>query len=100
MTRWFLYMIRSPNNALYTGITTDVPRRFKQHQAGKGAKALRGKAALALVFSTEAGDHSRALRLEYRVKQLKKSQKEQLVAGEIAFEDLFADLQTQELTGC
>lgn len=99
MTPWFLYIIRSPDNALYTGITTDVPRRFKQHQSGKGAKALRGKTGLQLVFSTEAGDHGQALRLEYRVKQLKKSQKEQLVAGEIAFEDLFTCLQTRDLTG-
>ncbi|MBJ3815328.1 GIY-YIG nuclease family protein [Shimwellia pseudoproteus] len=99
MTPWFLYMIRSPDNALYTGITTDVPRRVKQHQSGKGAKALRGKTNLLLVFSTEVGDHGRALRLEYRMKQLKKSQKEQLVSGEVAFEDLFADLQTQDITG-
>jgi predicted GIY-YIG superfamily endonuclease len=41
---WFLYLIRTADNRLYTGITTDVPRRFRQHQAGKGAKALRGKA--------------------------------------------------------
>lgn len=95
---WYLYMVRLPNNALYTGITTDVGRRFKQHQSGKGAKALRGKGELRLAFSTEVGDHGRALRLEYRVKRLRKSQKERLVAGEIAFEDLFSDLQTQAIT--
>jgi putative endonuclease len=40
---WFLYLVRTADNALYTGITTDVARRFLQHQTGKGAKALRGK---------------------------------------------------------
>ena len=40
---WFLYLIRTADNRLYTGITTDVSRRFCQHQTGKGAKALRGK---------------------------------------------------------
>jgi putative endonuclease len=41
---WFLYLIRTADNRLYTGITTDVARRFCQHQDGKGAKALREKA--------------------------------------------------------
>ncbi len=72
---WFLYLIRTADNRLYTGITTDVPRRFRQHQAGKGAKALRGKGDLQLAFSHEVGEHSLALRLEYRVKQLTKREK-------------------------
>jgi putative endonuclease len=79
---WFLYLIRTADNRLYTGITTDVPRRFRQHQAGKGAKALRGKGDLQLAFSHEVGEHSLALRLEYRIKQLTKREKERLVAGE------------------
>ncbi len=76
------------NNALYTGITTDVERRFVQHQTGKGAKALRGKGELTLAFFAAAGERSQALRLEYRVKQLTKRQKERLVAGEILLTSL------------
>lgn len=94
MTFWFLYLIRTADNRLYTGITTDVARRFSQHQAGKGAKALRGKGELTLVFSAPVGDRSQALRAEYRIKQLTKAQKEALVAGSMAFGDLLADLQT------
>ncbi|MDE1581473.1 GIY-YIG nuclease family protein [Klebsiella pneumoniae] len=90
---WFLYLIRTADNRLYTGITTDVPRRFRQHQAGKGAKALSGKGDLQLAFSHEVGEHSLALRLEYRVKQLTKREKERLVAGEDAFETLLARLK-------
>ncbi|QFU57687.1 GIY-YIG nuclease family protein [Klebsiella pneumoniae] len=90
---WFLYLIRTADNRLYTGITTDVPRRFRQHQAGKGAKALRVKGDLQLAFSHEVGEHSLALRLEYRVKQLTKREKERLVAGEDAFETLLARLK-------
>lgn len=90
---WFLYLIRTADNRLYTGITTDVPRRFRQHQAGKGAKALRGKGDLQLAFSHGVGEHSLALRLEYRVKQLTKREKERLVAGEDAFETLLARLK-------
>ncbi|VXD06257.1 MULTISPECIES: GIY-YIG nuclease family protein [Serratia] len=76
---WHLYILRMPGGMLYTGITTDVARRIAQHQAGKGAKALRGKGELELVFHCQAGDRSTALKLEYRVKQLSKKQKENLV---------------------
>ncbi|MGL5386082.1 MAG: GIY-YIG nuclease family protein [Enterobacterales bacterium] len=80
-TIWHLYMLRMPSGMLYTGITTDVVRRVAQHQAGKGAKALRGKGELQLVFHSQVGDRSMALRLEYRVKQLSKTQKERLVTN-------------------
>ncbi|MGK3192158.1 GIY-YIG nuclease family protein [Enterobacter soli] len=85
---WFLYLVRTADNALYTGITTDVERRFVEHQTGKGAKALRGKGELRLAFSAHVGNRSLALRLEYRIKQLTKRQKERLVAGDGSFEAL------------
>lgn len=94
MTPWFLYLIRTPDNSLYTGITTDVVRRFGQHQNGKGAKALRGKGELSLVFSAHVGERSLALRVEYRIKQLTKRQKERLVTGDGSFEALLESLQT------
>ena len=72
-------MVRTAAGHLYTGISNDVPRRFAQHQAGRGAKALKGKGPLQLVFQCEAGDRSQASKLEYRLKQLNKSQKEALV---------------------
>jgi len=78
-TPWHLYMVRTAAGHLYTGISNDVPRRFAQHQAGRGAKALKGKGPLQLVFQCEAGDRSQASKLEYRLKQLSKSQKEALV---------------------
>lgn len=79
---WFIYLVRTAGNALYCGITTDVSRRFMQHQTGKGAKALRGKGPLELVWSypVEEGK-SAALKLEHRVKALSKPQKEALVSG-------------------
>ncbi|MEH2920481.1 GIY-YIG nuclease family protein [Samsonia erythrinae] len=76
---WYLYILRTASGALYTGITTNVARRLTQHQRGKGAKALRGKGELTLVFQCAAGDRSNALRLEYRIKQLSKNQKERLI---------------------
>lgn len=76
---WFLYILRAESGLLYTGITTDIARRVAQHQAGKGARSLRGKGELALAYHCVAGDRSTALKWEYRVKQLSKAQKERLV---------------------
>ncbi len=84
-------------NKLYTGITTDVERRYQQHQSGKGAKALRGKGELTLAFSAPVGDRSLALRAEYRVKQLTKRQKERLVAEGAGFAELLSSLQTPKI---
>lgn len=76
---WRLYILRTASGMLYTGITNDVARRFCQHQQGKGAKALRGKGPLELLFHCEAGDRSLASKLEYQVKQLKRHEKIRLV---------------------
>ncbi len=81
MGLWSLYLVRCSDRSLYTGITTNVTERFAQHAEGgpRSAKYLRGKGPLQLVFSTEVGDRAEASRLEWRVKQLSKIQKERLV---------------------
>ncbi|MEQ8954970.1 MAG: GIY-YIG nuclease family protein [Gammaproteobacteria bacterium] len=78
---WSLYMLRSGDGSLYTGISTDVPRRLQEHRSGAapGARALRGKHSIELVYAVEVGNRSAASRLEYRVKQLSKLEKESLV---------------------
>ena len=66
MPEWTLYMIRTKNGALYTGITQDVKRRFAEHADGgkKGAKYLRGRGPLELVFQQKIGSRSQALKAE------------------------------------
>ena len=76
---WYLYMIRCKGNVLYTGITTDISRRFAEHQSGKGAKFLRGKSPLELVYQQTIGSHSNALKEELRIKKLPKLEKEKLI---------------------
>jgi len=76
---WFLYMVRCKGNFLYTGITTNVERRFAEHQSGKGAKFLRGKTPLTLVFQQEIGSQSDALKLEIVVKKWSKAEKEKII---------------------
>lgn len=87
---WFVYMIRACDNSLYTGITTDVKRRFLEHQGGapKGAKALRGKAPLSLELTFQVNDRSTASRYEYRIKKLSKNKKEQLINQQLLPVDL------------
>lgn len=65
---------------MYTGIATDIERRIVEHQAGKGAKYLRGRAPLKLVFKRKIGSRSLALKVEQLVKKLPKSKKELIVA--------------------
>jgi putative endonuclease len=82
--QWHLYLVRCPDGALYTGITTDVERRLAAHRDNRGAKRLRGRSPLQLVFSQAVGDRTQAMRVERRVKALSKSEKECIVRGERA----------------
>ena len=78
---WILYVVRARGGTLYAGITTDVGRRFAEHESGRGAKALRGRGPLELVARAQVGDRSAALRVELRFKRLPKARKEELVAA-------------------
>lgn len=82
---WYVYLIRTVEDKLYCGITNDLERRFKQHQAGKGAKALRGRGPLKLVWSQTQQSKSEALKTEIAIKKLSKKQKEYLVNEEQTF---------------
>lgn len=75
---WFVYLIRTAKGLLYTGISTDPARRLRQHQGELtgGAKALRGKGPLQLVWQIQAPNRAVASRWEYQFKRLSKSQKE------------------------
>jgi putative endonuclease len=92
--------VRCADGNLYTGIALDVARRFKEHETGsRGAKYLRGRGPLTLAFQTQVGDRSAASRVEYRVKKLPKSDKEQLIAGHKSLGDLGAELISAQASG-
>ncbi|MCB5162445.1 GIY-YIG nuclease family protein [Marinomonas algarum] len=78
---WYIYMIKTRLDTLYTGITTDVARRFKEHSRGskKAARYLRGKGPLELMWHQEVGTKSDALKAEYKMKQLSKGEKLQII---------------------
>ena len=76
---WYVYMVRCRDGKLYTGIATDIERRIAEHRAGKGAKYLRGRAPLKLVFRSRIGSRSLALKIEQAIKKLPKSRKETII---------------------
>ena len=82
MLDWHLYLVRCHDGSLYTGITTNVARRFVEHQENydAGAKYLRGRGPLKLVFQKKLGGRSLALSVESKVKKLSKTRKEELIS--------------------
>ncbi|MDO9263335.1 MAG: GIY-YIG nuclease family protein [Desulfosalsimonadaceae bacterium] len=82
-TVWWVYLLRNERNALYTGITTHVERRLKEHREkrAKGARFTRSCREITLVYHCGVGDRSLALKVEARIKRLKKYQKEIIVSS-------------------
>lgn len=76
-------MLRCTDGSLYTGITTDVARRFEEHKAGKGAKYTRSRKPIEIVYREPVDSYSAALRREYAIKQLSREQKIALINKEI-----------------
>lgn len=78
---YFFYILRCADNSLYCGMTTNLENRFKEHNSdgGKGAKYLRGKKPVKLVYSEEFPDIKTAMNRELEVKKWTKTRKEALV---------------------
>lgn len=68
-------MLRCSNGCLYTGITTDVQKRLKVHNAGKGSAYVRAHRPAKLVAFTASENRSAASSLEYSVKSLSRAHK-------------------------
>ncbi len=81
-TLWFVYMIRTSDAQLYTGITTDMQRRWHEHLSGKGgARYFRAKKPHAICFLEEHPDRSSASKRETAIKKMPKAEKELLVGN-------------------
>ena len=77
---WFVYIVQNLKGHFYTGITTDVSRRFQEHQQSKkGAKFFRSSPAVQIVFQKEFPNRSLATKYEIFVKKLKRHQKIELM---------------------
>ncbi len=82
---YYIYMIRCTDNSIYTGITTDLQRRMKEHKTKDKNCAkytlLHSFEKIEKVWCSEKRNH--ACKLEYHIKRLPKKQKEELILKEI-----------------
>ncbi len=76
---WYVYMLRCGDGSLYTGSTTDVERRLREHQGGTGARYTRSRPPVTLAYAEEAPDRSAAQRREAAIKKLPRAQKLKLI---------------------
>jgi putative endonuclease len=77
---YYLYILRCADKTLYTGVTTDLDRRVKEHNSGKiGAKYTRGRRPVTLVYSKKFKSQSKAQKEEYRIKRMPKIEKVMII---------------------
>ena len=78
---WFLYVAKCSDNTLYTGITTDIKRREIEHNTDskKGAKSLRGKRPIHIVYFEAYSSRTEARHREIEIKGWKRSYKLKLI---------------------
>ena len=79
--KWFVYMIETTCDSLYTGITMDVDARFQKHSTGKGAKFFRMKKPRKVVYTEQYESKELALQREHAIKQLTVTEKRQLFSS-------------------
>ena len=79
MSEWFVYILRCADDTLYTGITTDLDRRSKQHNAGTASRYTRSRLPVVLLYQEALASRSLALKRELAIKALSRQQKELLI---------------------
>ena len=80
---WLVYMIICDDKTLYTGITNDLERRFRQHIQRKGAKYFRARQPVRIVYQEQCADRSLATKREIAIKKLNKQEKQNLIYSQL-----------------
>ena len=75
----YVYIVRCSDQTLYTGWTNHLEKRIEAHNAGKGAKYTKARRPVELVYFETFEHKGDALKREYQIKQLKRSEKEKLI---------------------
>lgn len=75
----FVYLLKCKDNSYYCGYTNNLEKRIKTHNEGKGSKYTRGRLPVNLIYVEEHLSKSNALKKEYKIKQLSKKEKEELI---------------------
>lgn len=75
----YVYILKCSDETLYTGWTTDLKKRIKTHNSGKGAKYTRGRTPVKLIYYEKYDDKLIAQRREREIKKLTRDEKIQLI---------------------
>ncbi|MBF7093981.1 GIY-YIG nuclease family protein [Streptococcus sp. HF-1907] len=76
----YMYVVRCADDTLYTGYTTDLERRIKTHNAGKGAKYTRVRRPVKLIYSESFASKNQAMSAEATFKRKTRKQKLDYIA--------------------
>jgi putative endonuclease len=76
---YYVYILKCKDRSLYTGITTDVERRFKEHQSAKGGHYTSSHPVLKILHTEKYPSRSAALKRESEIKKLARQQKLALI---------------------
>ena len=80
---WFIYILQCSDTTFYTGITSNLERRIREHNKSKsvGAKYTRARRPAILVYKEECENRAQAGRREREIKRISRKEKEKLVLG-------------------
>lgn len=80
----YVYIVECSDGTYYTGWTNDLEKRIAMHSNGKGAKYTRGRGPVKLIYNEKFENKKDAMKREYEIKQLTRSQKQKLIKKYIA----------------
>jgi predicted GIY-YIG superfamily endonuclease len=78
---WSVYILKCGNGSLYTGITADLRRRFREHASGKGGHYTKSFGAKKIMYSEKTPDKSSALKREAQIKSWTRMEKLHMISG-------------------
>ena len=82
-SRFYVYIVECADGTFYTGCTSDLERRLKKHNSGKGAKYLRGRCPVRLIYAKRCASFGSALKTEIRIKALSHEEKRKVVSTRV-----------------
>ncbi|MFR8927173.1 GIY-YIG nuclease family protein [Peptoniphilus senegalensis] len=93
----YVYILKCSDGSLYTGYTNDLEKRLNAHNSGIASKYTASRLPLVIVFSEACKDKSDALKKEYFIKTLNRSNKIKLINKKLSLQDLYDDYLLKKL---
>ncbi|MFA5399844.1 MAG: GIY-YIG nuclease family protein [Dehalococcoidia bacterium] len=78
---WYVYIVECSEGTLYTGITNNIDKRIRDHNAGIGSRYTKGRRPVKLLGKWDCADKSHAAKMEYKIKRLSRSDKLRAIMG-------------------